>query len=74
MKVKELFAVMKAQTAHENAEMHVILGFEDDEHYFTTWLPYLNDLDTPEFQDRFIRSMWFSQQHNTLCLTVSGGI
>lgn len=74
MKVKELFAVMEDQTAQENAEMHVILGFEDDEHYFTTWLPYLNDLDTPEFQDRFIRSMWFSQQRNTLCLTVSGGI
>ena len=45
MKVKELFAVMEDQTAHENAEMHVVLGFEDDETYFSTWLPYLADLD-----------------------------
>lgn len=74
MQIKELLAVMEDQTAHENAEMHVVLGFEDDETYFSTWLPYLADLDRPEYQDRFIRSMWFSEKHNTLCLTVSGGI
>lgn len=74
MKVKELFAVMEEQTAQENAEMHVVVGFEDDENYFSTWLPYLADLDKPEYRERFIKSMWFSMRFNTLCLTVSGGI
>ena len=74
MQVKELFAVMEDQTAQENAEMHVVVGFEDDEQYFSTWLPELLDLDRPEYSDRFIRSMWFSQEHNTLCLSVSGGV
>ena len=73
MQVKELFAVMEAQTAHENAEMHVVVGFEDDENYFSTWLPYLADLDRPEYRERFIRTMWFSQKENTLCISVSGG-
>ena len=74
MKVKELFAVMEDQTAHENAEMHVVLGFEDDETYFSTWLPYLADLDSSEYRERIIRSMWYNPQHNTLCISVSGWI
>lgn len=74
MKVKELFAVMEAQTAQENAEMHVVVGFEDDENYFSTWLPYLADLDRPEYRERFIRSLWFNVTCNTLCVSVSGGI
>lgn len=73
MKVKELFAVMEAQTAQENAEMHVVIGFEDDENYFSTWLPYLSDLDRPEYRERFIRTMWFARKENTLCISVSGG-
>lgn len=74
MQVKELFAVMESQTAQENAEMHVVVGFEDDETFFSTWLPYLSDLNRPEYRERFIRSMWFSQKENTLCISVSGGI
>ena len=74
MQVKELFAIMEEQTANENAEMHVVVGFEDDENYFSTWLPALSDLDGPEYSERFIRSMWFSSNCNTLCLSVSGGI
>lgn len=72
MKVKELFAVMEEQTAQENAEMHVVVGFEDDENYFSTWLPYLADLDEPEYRERFIRSIWFNSECNTLCISVSG--
>ena len=74
MQVKELFAVMEEQTARVNSEMHVVLGFEDDENYFSTWLPYLSDLDRPEYRERFIRSMWFDRKNNTLLMTVSGGI
>ena len=74
MQVKELFAVMEKQTAQENAEMHIVIGFEDDPNYFSTWLPYLSDLDRPEYRERSVRSLWFSQQHNTLCISVSGGI
>lgn len=74
MKVKELLAVMRSQTKRENPTMHVIVGFEDDEDYFSTWLPALSDLEGPEYSDRFIRSMWFSSECNTLCISVSGGI
>lgn len=74
MQVKELLAVMKDRTAHGNAEMHVVVGFEDDEMYFSTWLPHLADLDMPEYRERFIRGMWFSQRGNTLCISVSGGL
>ena len=72
--VKELFAVMEDQTAQWNAEMHVVIGFEDDDDWFTTWLPYISDLDKPEYRERFVRSMWFNHEHNTLCLTVSGSV
>lgn len=74
MKVKELISVMAMQTMKENPTMHVVLGFEDDEQYFSTWFPELLDLDRPEYSDRFIRSMWFSSDCNTLCLSVSGGV
>ena len=74
MKVKELISVMAAQTQIENPTLRVVLGFEDDETYFCTWLPEFSDLDRPEYTERFIRSLWFSQECNTICLTVSGGI
>lgn len=74
MQVKELLAVMISQTKRENSSMHVVVGFVDDEDYFSTWLPALSDLDGPEYSERFIRSMWFSSNCNTLCISVSGGI
>lgn len=74
MQVKELLAVMRSQTEKENATMHVVVGFVDDEEYFSTWLPDLSDLEGPEYSERSIRSMWFSQECNTLCISVSGGV
>ena len=74
MTVKELYMIMREQTRRNNNSMHIVLGFEDDETYFSTWLPELEDLNRPGFIDRFIRSMWYDHNSNTLCLTVSGGI
>lgn len=74
MQVKELLAVMRSQTEKENSKMNVIVGFEDDEEYFSTWLPEIADLDTPELRERFIRSIWFNHKYNALLLSVSGGV